>query len=91
LPNTLDLLNARNVMREVMKSREPPVTVVLLVLPLLLGHLVWTLVIHAQLDLLLNTLDLLNVKSAMQEVTNSTEPLVTIVPLVLPLLQELQA
>jgi len=74
-----------------MKSIEHPVTVVLLVLPLSLGHLVWTLVIHAQLDQLLNTLDLLNARDVMQEVTNSTEPLVTIVPLVLPLLQELQA
>jgi len=91
LLNTLDLPNVRSAMKEVTKSIEPPVTVVPLVPPLSLGHLVWTLVIHAQLDRLLNTLDLLNVRSAMQEVTKSTELLVTVVPLVLLLFLELQA
>jgi len=72
-------------MQDSMKSTEPLVTLVLQELPLSLGHLVLMLVIHAPLALSRSSLDLQIARNVTQDSTKSTEPLVTLVPLVLHL------
>jgi len=91
LRSFMDPLNVKNAKQDIMRSTEPLVTLVLLVLPLFLDRQAWMLVMHAQRDRLLNILHLLNARNVKLDIMKLTEPLVIVVLLGVLLLLDHQA